>query len=105
MIDYVDDQINADRIEREKQRNEKSPICKLPVEFGNKGKVFRTCDTKTYYDKKCSAYVCPECETHYSNSDPYSKLNFCYCGWNKQNFDPLYAGETWDSEDDMFGDY
>lgn len=98
MIEY-DNQINAERIERERQRDEKSPICSNTLQFDEDGNILKNekeCGTKTLYENKCGGYVCPECNTHYSTMG--GRMNYCWCGWNKQNFDPSYAGERWDSD-------
>ncbi len=86
-------EINAEREKREQVRNKNAPICSNSIHILENGKVEKECETKTQYENTCGGYVCPNCNTHYSTLG--SRMNYCWCGWNKQNFDPMYAGETW----------
>lgn len=94
----MNERFNAERLKREKERDDKAPICDNSILYDEHGNVLdkEECKTKTYYDKKCSGFVCPECNTHYSTLG--GRMRFCWCGWNKQNFDPMDAGERWDSD-------
>ena len=76
--------------ERDQKRQEEAPICK-------------SCNTKTHFDNDCLDYICGECGTHYSKDG--SELRFCVqCNWNKSNFSPLDAGESWEPEPSIGGD-
>jgi len=58
--------------------------------------VCNKCGHTEFYKCKYGDRVCAKCENHQS-TDGHTH-NFCYCGWNKQNFDPADAGERWDDD-------
>ncbi len=97
------DQLIADRIERQRQRDLHSPICSKEIETDNGEK--ETCGIKTTYVIKCSSYVCPSCQTHYHLVNGLAcEIRFCWCGWQEENFSPLDAGESMNPEEPMFED-
>jgi hypothetical protein len=54
---------------------------------------------KESYQGSCTDYVCTKCENHYGDREGKYLHKYCsICDWNKQNFDPLYAGETWEED-------
>jgi len=97
--------MNNERVKREEERNKKAPKCN-ETWFNDDGEEEKCVNVQTHYTNGCGAYVCEGCQTHFSvDYEVPSKMRFCWCGWNKQNFSELDCGETWESEDDMFGDY
>ena len=84
--------------ERQKEQNEKAPICTNIVEKDHNGHLYEEeCKTKTHYVNSCGGYVCINCDTHYSTSG--GRMRFCWWGWNKQNYSYSDAGEYWSEED------
>lgn len=54
------------------------------------------CNHTNHHRCKYGDLVCDHCGNHQSASG--HTHNFCYCGWNQSNFDPMDAGESWDGD-------